>query len=95
MFQLSAYEDLISQNWLDENYIKVAQRYAVMESYFDHSSDEKDYWGFELRPGKSMDFTLEFLVDCSYLEQQAPFLAVSVSRGTEVGVLLDKITEGA
>lgn len=95
MFQLSAYEDLIPQNWLDENYIKVAQRYAVMESYFDHSSDEKDYWGFELRPGESMDFTLEFLVDCSYLEQQAPFLAVSVSRGTEVGVLLDKITEGA
>lgn len=95
MFQLSAYEDLIPQNWSDENYVKVAQRYAVMESYFDHSSDAKDYWGFELRPGERMDFTLEFLVDRSYLEQQAPFLAVSVSRGTQVGVRLDKITEGA
>lgn len=94
MFQLSAYEDLLPQNWLDENYIKIAQRYAVMESYFDKSSDTKDYWGFELRPGESMDFTLEFLVDRSYLEQQSPLLAVSLSRKTEVGVLLDQITEG-
>ena len=65
-----------------------------MESYFDKNSGTKDYWSFELQPGETMDFVLEFLVDREYFEQQSPFLAVSLSREIKAGILLDDIMEG-
>ncbi len=94
MFYLSGYEDLIPQNWQSENYANVTQRYTAMESYFDKNSGTKDYWSFELQPGETMDFVLEFLVDREYFEQQSPFLAVSLSREIKAGILLDDIMEG-
>lgn len=93
MFFLSAYEDLMTKNRQDSNYITVTQRLTVMESYFDKNSGTKDYWAFELRPGESMDFVLEFLVDRSYFEQQSPFLAVSFNWDIKAGVLLDSLLE--
>ena len=78
MFFLSAYEDLMTKNRQDSNY---------------KNSGTKDYWAFELRPGESMDFVLEFLVDRSYFEQQSPFLAVSFNWDIKAGVLLDSLLE--
>lgn len=69
MFYLSAYEDLIPQNRQDPTYTTVTQRFTAMESYFDKNTGTKDYWSFQLRPGETMDFVLEFLIDRAYLEQ--------------------------
>lgn len=66
-----------------------------MESYFDKNTGTKDYWSFQLRPGETMDFVLEFLIDRAYLEQQSPFLAVSQNWDIKAGVLLDSIGEEA
>lgn len=93
MFFLSAYEDLMPENKRDPNFMNVTQTFTVMESYFDKNSGSKDYWSFTLRPGESMDFVLEFLVDRSYLDQQSPFLAVSLNWDIKAGVLLNSIEE--
>lgn len=93
MFFLSAYDDLVPQNQENMNYVNITQRYTAMESYFDKNSGTKDYWSFELQPGETMDFVLEFLIDREYLEQQSPFLAVSLSREIKAGILLDDIVE--
>lgn len=95
MFYLSAYEDLIPQNRQDPTYTTVTQRFTAMESYFDKNTGTKDYWSFQLRPGETMDFVLEFLIDRAYLEQQSPFLAVSQNWDIKAGVLLDSIGEEA
>lgn len=95
MFRLAAYEDLIPDNWQDaENYIPVSDRYTAPESQFSLHSDTDDYWSFQLEPGESVDFTLSFLIDAAYLEQDEPFLAISPSRQIQYGVALDRIMEG-
>lgn len=91
MFFLSAYEDLMPENKGNPDYINITQKLTSMESFFDKNSGTKDYWSFELRPGESMDFALEFLMDRSYLEQQSPFLAVSLNWDIKAGVLLSSI----
>lgn len=92
MFRLAAYEDLIPENWKNaETYVSIGERYSALEAQFDKHSDNDDYWSFTLEPEETLDFTLQFLIDRKYLEQNTPFLAVSFSRQIECGVLLDKI----
>lgn len=89
MFRLSAYEDLIPENWQDgESYYHVGERYGLYEFSFDKHGKNDDYYSFSLEPGETMDFTLQYLIDREYLNQQSPFLAVSLSRQIECGVLL-------
>ncbi len=92
MFRLAAYEDLIPDNWKNaETYVSIGEQYSALEAQFDKHSDNDDYWSFTLEPEETLDFTLQFLIDRKYLEQNTPFLAVSFGRQIECGVLLDKI----
>lgn len=92
MFHLGAYEDLIPENWQNgEAYLPVGERYSVYEFSFDKHSEGDDYYSFSLEPGETMDFTLQYLIDREYLNQQSPFLAISPSRQIECGVLLSDL----
>lgn len=92
MFRLAAYEDLIPENWQNsESYSSVGERFGIYESSFDKHAEGDDYYSFSLEPGETMDFTLQYLIDREYLNQQSPFLAVSPSRQIECGVLLSDL----
>ena len=91
MFYLSAYEDLIPQNRQNPTYTTVTQRFTAMESYFDKNTGTKDYLRFQLRPGATMAFVLDFLMYRAYLAQSLPFLPFSPYCSSKAGVLLYSI----
>ena len=89
MFVLSAYEDLIPENQNNpEGYTTVGNYYSAYETYFDPHGPGDDYWSFELQPGETQNFTIEFLIDRVYLSQKDPFLAITPGREIFYGVML-------
>ena len=71
MFVLSAYEDLLPENQNNpEGYTTVGNYYSAYETYFDPHGPGDDYWSFELQPGETQNFTIEFLIDRVYLSQK-------------------------
>ena len=63
MFVLSAYEDLLPENQNNpEGYTTVGNYYSAYETYFDPHGPGDDYWSFELQPGETQNFTIEFLI---------------------------------
>lgn len=94
IFHLSGYEDLITENWAHQDtmpYSPIGERFAYgYFPYFDrHGTEEDSYYLFELNPGETLDFTLEYLIDMSYLDQDTPFLAISSGSQAEAGILFD------
>ena len=89
MFVLSAYEDLLPENQNNpEGYTNVGNYYSAYETYFDPHGPGDDYWSFELQPGETQNFTIEFLIDRVYLSQKDPFLAITPGREIFYGVML-------
>lgn len=89
MFVLSAYEDLLPENQNNpEGYTTVGNYYSAYETYFDPHGPGDDYWSFELQPGETQNFTIEFLIDRVYLSQKDPFLAITPGREIFYGVML-------
>ena len=89
MFVLSAYEDLLPENQNNpEGYTTVGNYYSAYETYFDPHGPGDDYWSFELQPGKTQNFTIEFLIDRVYLSQKDPFLAITPGKEIFYGVML-------
>ena len=89
MFVLSAYEDLLPENQNNpEGYTTVGNYYSAYETYFDPHGPGDDYWSFELQPGETQNFTIEFLIDRVYLSQKDPFLAITPGREILYGVML-------
>lgn len=96
IFHLSGYEDLIAENWAHQDtapYSSIGERFANgYFPYFDHHGTEEDtYYLFELNPGETLDFTLEYLIDMAYLDQDTPFLAISPGSQAEAGILFDRL----
>lgn len=61
---------------------------GAYETYFDPHGPGDDYWSFELQPGETQNFTIEFLIDRVYLSQKDPFLAITPGREIFYGVML-------
>lgn len=92
MFRLAAYEDLIPENIQNaEFYTMVGDRMGAYEVAFDQHGEGDDYYRFDLQPGESFDFTLEFMVERNYFQQACPFLGVGNGRQLKAGVLLDHL----
>ena len=71
-----------------EGYTTVGNYYSAYETYFDPHGPGDDYWSFELQPGETQNFTIEFLIDRVYLSQKDPFLAITPGREIFYGVML-------
>lgn len=93
MFRLGAYQDLLSENINNAEYVSLGQVYGVYEPYFDKHGEGDRYYYFTLEQGESLDFTLKFLIDRSFLQYKAPFLTISAGRAVTTGICLSDIIE--
>ena len=93
MFRLGAFEDLKPENYQDsEFYTMIGNRMGAYEAAFDQHRDRDDYYCFELNPGETLDFTMEFLVERDYFTLDRPFLGIGPGRQFQVGILLDQLS---
>ena len=93
LFQLGAYQDLLPENMANPEYMPVGQTHAMYESFFDKHGDGDQYYQFSITEGESMDFTIKYLIERSFLEQKDPFMYISPGGVISLGVHLNEILE--
>jgi hypothetical protein len=91
MFQLGAYQDMLSDNVNKSDYITTGEQYSCPEIDFDKHGDGDNYYKFTIKRNNKINFTLKYLVSHDYFQQKEPFIYFGSRRNIVAGIRLDNI----